>query len=348
MMGAYDGRFPACPRTWPKPAVPSQPIHAKQVAVCIAGVARTIGLTAYNTYKLIIEPIEPQTDVFMAMDLRRGAGTMEHYVARDRYKIKKRFKEDVEQVFGKWTEAEARKWIEPLRPVLNEHSFADSDNETMTLSSCLKQVLAHEGHRGFHYKWLMRVRPDTLLKMRMPGYELWPTWLEDHKVKQLFTSELLGHKSGLGLKGWRCNKGGIWALLTRSAAHGYFEPWASPSDTRQRCLTSGFMGVMDECRLGCGLHLDRVHVAGCTKEETLGEILRGHYPDAARLRNMSEAEARVLVDVRAANAPVFEFQCVEHCHSNASYSYVRNVTFGQKPWAVLPRYPYGLPMCGRS
>ena len=348
MMGAYDGRFPACPRTWPKPAVPSQPIHAKQVAVCIAGVARTIGLTAYNTYKLIIEPIEPQTDVFMAMDLRRGAGTMEHYVARDRYKIKKRFKEDVEQVFGKWTEAEARKWIEPLRPVLNEHSFADSDNETMTLSSCLKQVLAHEGHRGFHYKWLMRVRPDTLLKMRMPGYELWPTWLEDHKVKQLFTSELLGHKFGLGLKGWRCNKGGIWALLTRSAAHGYFEPWASPSDTRQRCLTSGFMGVMDECRLGCGLHLDRVHVAGCTKEETLGEILRGHYPEALRLRNMSEAEARVLVDVRAANAPVFEFQCVEHCHSNASYSYVRNVTFGQKPWAVLPRYPYGLPMCGRS
>lgn len=271
------------------------------------------------------------------MDLRRSAGTFEHYLERDRRK-RNRGWVNIDQMFGKWTEAEARKWVEPLHPVLTERSFADSDNETTTLRSCLHQVISHEAQHSLRYKWLMRVRPDLLHNMRMPPYELWPTWLEDRKVKQLFTSDDM--RTANWVRGGGCNKGGNWALMTRSAARGYFEPWPSEKDIHRRCLTSATWGK-DECRLGCALHIDKVHVAGCANEQTVGEILRGHMPNVAKLRNLTDARLRSLVDARAATAPVFEFQCVEYCNSNASYA--RNVTFGQEPWMVLPRY--GRPTC---
>jgi len=301
-----------------------------EVAICIAGVARTFPVTAYNTYRMIVEPIRSHADVFLAIDLRKGAGTFGYYVSKYSYHSYS------EHLKGRYSTATVTEWAKPVRPMLNAQSFANSDNETMTLRSCLAQVTAHEKQRGFQYKWMMRVRPDMIYTLRMPPYEIWPSWVPNAKIKQMFTSWDSPWHTGMVAKDWilggGCNKGGLFALVTRSAAAAYFNPWP-PEFALRRMGCGPPLGKWpkDECRLGCALHRAKVHVASCSGASA-GEVLRGHLPDALTLQNLSTEALRATVDNRVASASTFEFRCAEFCDSTCRAghlcdNHLRNVTF---------------------
>ena len=326
------------------PAMETGPVPVKQVAVCIAGVARSFHHTAYSTYSQIIKPIRPVTDVFFAMDLRKTAGTLERYINKDLAKHPQRLRTSgtpsllYNETFansGRWTEAEARMWAAPFGALLNEHSFADSANETVTLGSCRAQVLAHERQRGFPYQWVMRVRPDVMHAFTMPPYERWPRWLGEAGTAQLFTFDgIEGRNRGI------CNKGGIWALMTRSAADVYFRPWPTAAWPGFKgfntvgCNVSRF-APKDECRLGCAMHLNKVPFVLCSRNINLGEIMRPASPRAITLLETDDADRLSMHDAAAATAPEFEFRCAEVC-KHSQHPVERNVTFSNVTVSVQP------------
>jgi hypothetical protein len=193
------------------------------VAICLAGLSRTLCNTYANIYEHMVLPIHNVTDVFVFTQSTPCEKDMRELLNPVRYRLRTRTTH------------------------FNKHNY---------WYPCWNDIVSHENAEGKSYEWVMKIRTDIVYSkplhpMPWKSYTYPVVFAEacgsGSYPKETTKAGGMCHKR-IGSK-WGCSKD-TWNLMNRMAAVTYFT-----SRNTENCYRN-----TAECLLGCSLFFNNVTV----------------------------------------------------------------------------------------